>query len=83
MSSFSVNIEQGITVLKMATNCSISTGENTQFGWSSHQKRNYMFNTNGYYTTMDHNFNVIMDNDHIDTFVDQDNTMAGATFQED
>lgn len=81
--SFTVNIEQGITVIKMATNSSISTGENTQFGWSSHQKRNYIFNTNGIYTEMSHNFNMVMDNDEADMFVNQTNAMYGSTFQAD
>lgn len=79
--SFSVNIEYGITVLKMATNCSISNGENTQFGWSSHQKRNYIYNTNGTYTDMSHNFNMIMDNDDLDMMVYQENDMTGSTTQ--
>lgn len=79
--AFSVNIGGGIAINQQTSNNLVSNGENNQFGWSSHQKRNYSYNTIGQFFTQPANFGYIFDNDVIDSPIGDSDLMSGFTNQ--
>jgi len=81
--SVEVNIGNGIYVSRLTTNSTISNGQNSQFGWSSHQKRTYIFNTSGPYMNLSNNKCVIIDNDEFDTIILDEKWMYGSSSQHD
>lgn len=76
-----VNIDNGVFINEMTSNNSVSSGENNQFGWHSHQKRTYIYNCTGHYYYLDGNTSEIIDNDYIDFYSYQDTEMQGFTSQ--
>lgn len=60
-----------IMVNAMDTNSGIFVGTNLQYGWSSHSKSNTnVHGISGDGNVLSSNVNVLYDNDHIDTQID-------------
>lgn len=79
--AFAVNIGAGIVINQQTSNNVVANGENNQFGWSSHQKRNYSYNTIGQLNITPYDLGAIIDNDILDSpFADND-LMGGFTNQ--
>lgn len=79
--SVMVNIESGIHITKMTTNNTISNGINVQFGWSSHQKRIYIYHVVGNDNHVDNNYCQVIDNDNIDYVTLGSSNMSGNMYQ--
>lgn len=78
---FAINMGTGVNVNNISTNSTVTTGENTQFGWSSHQKRNYDIISTGFFDTVIGNFNMNLDNDIVDSTFNDPDIMNGMTNQ--
>lgn len=71
-----VNINM-INTNQLSSNSTIASGENAQFGWSSHQKRTYNLYTVGPFDVAPCNLNIIFDMDFADVPVFDPDVMGG------
>lgn len=78
--TISVNINH-FNINQLTTNNVISNGENNQFGWSSHQKVINGFSTIGHHLQIRHNVTLITNQNIIDAFIDDKDSMVGYTNQ--
>lgn len=78
---FTINMGTGVNVITQTSNSSVTTGENTQFGWSSHQKRNYDSNNSGLFYATINNINWSIDTDCVDATFISPKALGGFTNQ--
>jgi len=78
---FAINMGTGVNVNNISTNGTVTSGENQQFGWSSHQKRIYDITTSGIFNTVLGNLVINIDNDIIDSTFNDPDLMSGMTNQ--
>lgn len=65
-----------LSVGTVSSSSGVFNGKNLQFGWSAHSKTNNGFGTlGGQQNSVNKNYNIVFDNDHIDTPIDDRDVM--------